>query len=47
MFVDDNIEICIRNKIFVNTMINFLFHELFKYFIFIMVYLQLSSKICM
>ena len=44
--VDDNIDICIKNKIFVITKIHFLFHELFKYFIFIMVYLQLSSKIC-
>ena len=45
--VEDNIDICIKHKIFIFTKINFLFHKLFKYLIFVIVYLQLSSKICM
>ena len=45
--VNDNTDIYIKNKIFVLTKINVLFHKLFDYLIFIMVYLQLSSKICM
>ena len=43
--VNGNIEICIKNKIFGITTVKFFFHKLFKYCIFIMVYLQIFTMV--